>query len=277
MEAVCNTCFRHCRLREGQKGFCGARSCKDGQVVCDSYGYLTSLALDPIEKKPLAMFHPGSLVVSVGSYGCNLACPFCQNFTISQKKDRKGTRYVSPKELLQITEETRERYPTTIGVAYTYNEMLTAWEYVRDTAKLVHEAGMRNVLVTNGTVEQAVLEELFPYIDAMNIDLKGFTEEFYGFVGGSLQQTKDFIQKSVAHCHVEVTTLVIPGKNDTEEGIGEIAKWLASLPSKEPIAYHITRYFPRWKLDIPATDVRKIYRLADVARQYLPNVFVGNC
>lgn len=278
MRAVCNTCFRHCRLEEGQKGFCGARRCVDGKIVCDSYGYLTSIALDPIEKKPLAMFHPGSLVVSVGSYGCNLACPFCQNYTVSQKKDREGTKYVSPEELLQITIETRKRYPDTIGTAFTYNEMLTAWEYVRDAAKLIHEAGMLNVLVTNGTAELSVLNALLPYIDAMNIDLKGFTDEFYSdFVGGSLAQTKAFIEEAVQHCHVEVTTLIIPGKNDSEEEIGRIAQWLASLDAKEPIAYHLSRYFPRWKLDTPATDVRKVYRLAEAAREYLPNVFTGNC
>ena len=278
MCAICNTCFRHCRLSEGQRGFCGARICRDGQIVCDSYGYLTSLALDPIEQKPLAMFHPGSLVVSAGSYGCNLACPFCQNFTISQKRDREGTRYVSPEELLYLTEETRARHPETIGAAYTYNEMLTSWEYVRDAARLIHETGLLNVLVTNGTAEPAVLDELLPYIDAMNIDLKGFTDSFYtDFVGGNLAETKNFIQTSAAHCHVEVTTLIIPGRNDSEEEIGRAAKWLSSLPSKEPIAYHITRYFPRWKLDTPATDVRTVYRLADIARRYLPNVFVGNC
>ena len=278
MGAICNTCFRHCHLKEGQKGFCGARGCRNGRVVCESYGYLTSLALDPIEKKPLAMFHPGSLVVSAGSYGCNLACPFCQNFTISQKRDREGTRYVSPEELLYLTEETKARHPETIGVAYTYNEMLTSWEYVRDAARLIHETDMLNVLVTNGTAEPAVLNELLPYIDAMNIDLKGFTDEFYtDFVGGNLAGTKDFIRTAAAHCHVEVTTLIILGKNDSEEEIAGAAKWLASLPSKEPIAYHITRDFPRWKLDTPATDVRTVYHLADVARRYLPNVFVGNC
>ncbi|MCC6094413.1 MAG: radical SAM protein [Eubacterium sp.] len=275
---VCNTCFRHCHLKEGQKGFCGARICRNGRVVCDSYGYLTSLALDPIEKKPLAMFHPGSLVVSAGSYGCNLACPFCQNFTILQEKDRKGTRYVSPEELLILTEETRARYPETIGVAYTYNEMLTSWEYVRDASRLIHDTGMLNVLVTNGTAEPAVINEILPYIDAMNIDLKGFTDEFYtDFVGGSLAETKNFIRTAARHCHVEVTTLIIPGRNDSEEEIEKAAKWLSSLLSMEPIAYHITRYFPRWKLDTPATDVRTVYHLADVVRQYLPNVFVGNC
>lgn len=278
MSAVCSTCFRHCRLEEGQAGFCGARRCRGGRVVCDSYGYLTSLALDPVEKKPLAMFHPGSYVVSVGSYGCNLACPFCQNSEISQKRDRVGTRYVSPEELLAITQETKRRHPETIGTAFTYNEMLTAWEYVRDAAKLVHEAGLLNVLVTNGTAEQAVLEELLPYIDAMNIDLKGFTEEFYtDFVGGNLEQTKAFLREAVQHCHVEVTTLVIPGKNDSEEEIRRAAQWLAALPAREPIAYHITRYFPRWRFHAPATDVRKVYRLADAAREYLPYVFVGNC
>ncbi|MGN0364053.1 MAG: AmmeMemoRadiSam system radical SAM enzyme [Bilifractor sp.] len=278
MAIVCNTCFHHCHLAEGQAGFCGVRRCTDGQIVCDSYGYLTSVALDPVEKKPLAMFHPGSYVLSVGSYGCNLHCPFCQNYTISYKRDRRGAEYVAPDRLVEMADDLHRRNPAVIGIAYTYNEMLTSWEYVRDTAKLAHAQELYNVLVTNGTAELPVLEEILPWIDAMNVDLKGFTEDFYrNYLGGDLHQTLAFIQHAATSCHMEVTTLLIPGKNDTEKEIRSIAAWLASLKSEDPIVYHLSRYFPRYKTDLPATDVAEVYHLAEVAREILPYVFTGNC
>ena len=176
--AVCSVCFRHCKIEEGQIGFCGGRTAKDGQTAAYNYGRITSLALDPIEKKPLSRFHPGSRILSAGSFGCNLRCPFCQNYEISWS--RQAMRYaekaetLSPEELADLAEQLKAR--GTIGIAFTYNEPLIGYEFVRDTAKLVHERGMKNVLVTNGTAELAVLEELKPYVDAMNVDLKGFTD-----------------------------------------------------------------------------------------------------
>ena len=169
--ARCEVCFRHCELKEGQIGFCKARIGKDDKVVSYNYGQITSLALDPIEKKPLRRFYPGSKIISVGSFGCNLRCPFCQNYEISWSDEveyvAKQARYVSPEQLVKIA----ERYIDNgnIGIAYTYNEPLVGYEYVRDCAKLVHEAGLKNVLVSNGSVELKILEEIIPYIDAMNI------------------------------------------------------------------------------------------------------------
>ena len=189
--ARCKVCFRHCEIPEGGLGFCGARTCRDGVVTAANYGRITSLALDPIEKKPLARFHPGAMIVSAGSYGCNLRCLFCQNYQISWSEEALGyakaaeepdasglsrqAEYISPEELAAIAASCRDR--GNIGVAFTYNEPLIGYEYIRDTARLVHEAGMKNVLVTAGCVSQAVLEEILPYIDAMNIDLKGFTDK----------------------------------------------------------------------------------------------------
>ena len=176
--AVCKVCFRHCNIPEGGLGFCGARTCTDGEVVAANYGRVTSLALDPIEKKPLARFMPGSMILSAGSYGCNLRCPFCQNYQISWSEEAyrfaDRAEYISPDELARIALACRDR--GNIGVAFTYNEPLIGYEYIRDTAKLVHEQGMVNVIVTNGTADLQVLSELAPYIDAMNIDLKGFTD-----------------------------------------------------------------------------------------------------
>ena len=277
----CNVCFRHCEIEEGKSGFCGVRTLKGGVIRPANYGLVTSLALDPIEKKPLARFKPGSKVLSVGSYGCNLRCPFCQNDEISWSERAyrfaDEAEYLSPKELADIAYGLREK--GNIGVAFTYNEPLIGYEYVRDTAKFVKEMGMDNVLVTNGCASLEVLSELTPYIDAMNIDLKGFTESYYKDVlGGDLKMVKTFISEAARVCHVEVTTLVVPGFNDSEEEITEIASFIASLDDGEYIPLHISRFFPQFKLtDRPATDVGLIYRLRDVASEKLKYVYTGNC
>ena len=230
--ATCDVCFRHCAIRDGGKGFCGARTCENGVIRPANYGRITGLALDPIEKKPLSRYDPGSTILSVGSYGCNLRCPFCQNHEISWSAeafsyaDRAET--VTPEELADAAVRLKSR--GSIGLAFTYNEPLIGWEFVRDTGKLIHEAGLKNVLVTNGTAELPVLEALAPYIDAMNIDLKGFTERYYAKVlGGSLDTVKAFIARAVQFCHVELTTLIVPGENDSEEEMRALTAWVAGL------------------------------------------------
>ena len=285
--AVCGVCFRHCNIPEGGTGFCGARTCQDGQVVPENYGKITALMLDPIEKKPLSRFHPGSRILSVGSYGCNLRCPFCQNYDISWGEAvnirEKKSEEITPQELADTALFYRDR--GNIGVAFTYNEPLIGYEFVRDTAKIVHEAGMLNVLVSNGTAELSVLEELLPYIDAMNIDLKGFTDEYYSEVlDGSRKMVMDFIERAVKDCHVELTTLIIPGENDSEDEIRRMSKWIAGLKDKDgnvmggDIPLHISRFFPRFHMtDRDATEVKKVYRLAEVAREELRYVYTGNC
>ena len=285
--AVCGVCFRHCNIPEGGTGFCGARTCQDGQVVPENYGKITALMLDPIEKKPLSRFHPGSRILSVGSYGCNLRCPFCQNYDISWGEAvnirEKKSEEITPQELADTALFYRDR--GNIGVAFTYNEPLIGYEFVRDTAKIVHEAGMLNVLVSNGTAELSVLEELLPYIDAMNIDLKGFTDEYYSEVlDGSRKMVMDFIERAVKDCHVELTTLIIPGENDSEDEIRRMSKWIAGLKDKDgnvmggDIPLHISRFFPRFHMtDRDATEVKKVYRLGEVAREELRYVYTGNC
>ena len=285
--AVCGVCFRHCNIPEGGTGFCGARTCQDGQVVPENYGKITALMLDPIEKKPLSRFHPGSRILSVGSYGCNLRCPFCQNYDISWGEAvnirEKESEEITPQELADTALFYRDR--GNIGVAFTYNEPLIGYEFVRDTAKIVHEAGMLNVLVSNGTAELSVLEELLPYIDAMNIDLKGFTDEYYSEVlDGSRKMVMDFIERAVKDCHVELTTLIIPGENDSEDEIRRMSKWIAGLKDKDgnvmggDIPLHISRFFPRFHMtDRDATEVKKVYRLAEIAREELRYVYTGNC
>ena len=278
----CNVCHNGCYLKEGDIGLCMARICRDGKVVAKNYGQITSIALDPIEKKPLNLFYPGSMVVSVGSYGCNLRCPFCQNHEISYDFDREypyGYREISPVELADIALQYKDE--GNIGVAFTYNEPLVGYEYVVDAAIEVHKRGMKTVLVSNGNVSREVAEEVIPHIDAMNIDLKGFTDAYYRDVlKGDRKMVMDFIEMASKKAHVEVTTLVVPGYNDTEAEIKELSKWLSSLDGgrgKESIALHLSRYFPRFKMDVPATDVDLIYHLRDVAGSELDNVFTGNC
>lgn len=269
--------MHHCALEPGQTGLCRARKNMGGEIVCENYGRITSLALDPIEKKPLYDFHPGSMILSVGSFGCNLRCPFCQNHEISMA-DGKGldTEQVSPEQLADMALMWKEQKRAgNIGIAYTYNEPLVGWEFVRDTARLVREYGMLNVLVTNGTVSQEVLEELLPLIDAMNIDLKGFHEAYYRKLGGDLETVKAFITRAQESCHVELTTLIVPGENDSLEDMEAQAKWIASLRPTIPL--HITRFFPRYRMrDREATDVEQLYRLAGTAERYLEKVYVGN-
>ncbi len=275
METVCQVCMHHCSLKPGQRGICKARKNEDGKIVCENYGQVTSLNLDPIEKKPLNMFYPGSLILSVGSYGCNLRCPFCQNYEISMTDgDRAVSRYMSPQELTERAQ--KYRMVGNIGVAFTYNEPLVGWEYVRDAAKLVHAYGMKNVMVTNGSASLSVLEELLPYIDAMNIDLKGIRKEYYRKLGGDLETVKAFIARAAEGCHVELTTLVVPGENDGLSEMAEEAEWIASVNREIPL--HITRFFPRYHMtDREATDVRRIYEMKETAERYLPYVYVGNC
>ena len=275
MSVKCELCFHHCQLEEGQTGLCRARACRDGAIVPLNYGKLTSLALDPIEKKPLRRFHPGSLILSVGSFGCNLRCPFCQNHEISRSgEDEIQTVDVSPELLADKATELRSR--GNIGVAYTYNEPLVGYEYVRDCAGLVHKRGMVNVLVTNGTIEEAPWRQLLPLIDAVNIDLKGFTSAWYRRLGGDLDTVKRSIALEAEECHVEVTTLLVPGENDSTEEIRELAQWLASVCPEIPL--HLSRFFPRYRMaDRPPTPVDQVYRLAEMARGYLSYVYTGNC
>ncbi len=279
---ICDVCFRQCTIEEGQTGFCGGRICREGKIVAGNFGKLTSLALDPIEKKPLKKFRPGSMILSLGSYGCNLRCPFCQNSSISwsqrafEFKDRAD--FYEPEEIVKTALELRPR--GNIGLAFTYNEPLIGYEFVRDTAKLAKESGMQNVLVTNGTASQIVLKEILPYIDAMNIDLKAFTDHFYhDFIGGDFQMVKDFITTAAQSCHVELTTLIIPGENDSEQEMRDLSAWVSALENQtgKKVPLHITRFFPAFKLtDRNPTPVTTILHLVEVAKEKLEFVFPGN-
>ena len=281
----CGVCPHGCRLAEGQTGRCRARGVRNGRLVSLNYGIITSLALDPIEKKPLNRFFPGSRILSAGSFGCNLSCPFCQNWEISTSDGREytgkvsaGRNYLSPERLAELAEELKVR--GNIGAAFTYNEPLIGYEYVRDAAVLLRKRDLKTVLVTNGTVNEAVADEILPLTDALNIDLKCFRQETYKeFLGGDLDTVKGFIRKAVEQygCHVELTALIVPGMNDSEEEMRELCSWVASLPGGGDIPLHVTRFFPRYHLqDRPPTDKKRLLRLAGIAGEYLRYVYPGN-
>lgn len=275
--ATCEICPHRCSLAEGAIGRCRARVARGGDVVAVNFGKVTSLALDPIEKKPLLRFHPGSTVLSIGSFGCNLSCPFCQNASIAQAGERDVRwREVSPEWLISKAIELRES--GCIGIAYTYNEPLVGFEYVYDCARLARGAGLANVLVSNGMVNEDPLRELAAFIDAANIDLKGFSQEFYDIVGGDYATVRATIEHLalLPTCHLEVTTLVIPGLNDDPDAAGEAARCLSSLDSS--ITYHLTRFFPQHRMtDRPPTPISTLRKMAESARRYLDDVVLGNC
>ncbi|NLL00091.1 MAG: AmmeMemoRadiSam system radical SAM enzyme [Clostridiales bacterium] len=275
MKIECNICPHRCKLDEGQLGFCNGRICRGGKVVSENYGKITAMALDPIEKKPLYHFYPSSKILSVGSYGCNLRCRWCQNHEISMI-DGRNIDYgnTSASALVKRAYELKDR--GNIGIAYTYNEPLIGYEFVKDCSTLAKEKGLKNVVVTAGFICEEPLRELLPVVDAFNIDLKGFSQAFYKKLKGDLDTVKNTIRIASDHCHVEVTSLIIPGENDNEEEMEALSSWLSSINPDIPL--HISRFFPRWKMqDREATPIETVYHLADIARRKLNYVYEGNC
>ncbi|MDO5519718.1 MAG: AmmeMemoRadiSam system radical SAM enzyme [bacterium] len=271
---VCDVCMHHCSLKPGQVGRCRARANINNASTSINYGKITSMALDPIEKKPLACFHPGSMILSVGSFGCNLNCPFCQNDSIAMAGEQQAeTVLVTPRDLVMKAVSLKDY--GNIGLAFTYNEPLIDYEFIRDASKLLHEYGMKSVVVTNGSITPEAAKEVLPYVDAYNIDLKGFTDAYYKKLGGDLNTVKEFIRLASQHAHVELTTLIVPGENDTEQEMKELSTFVASVDPDIPL--HITRFFPRRNmLDKQPTDIDLLYRLQVVAEKQLTYVFVGN-
>lgn len=274
MKLTCELCPHHCVIEEGRTGFCRARSNNGERIICENYGRLTSISMDPVEKKPLKHFYPGSAILSVGSYGCNLRCPFCQNRSISMSGQDIKTVEVTPEALADKAESLKKA--GNIGIAYTYNEPLVGYEFVKDCAAAVHERGMKNVVVTNGNIESDYFEALFPLIDAMNIDLKAFNPAFYEMVSGDFETVKANIRLAAEHCHVEVTTLIIPGENDSAEEMDALSEWLAAINPEIPL--HVSRFFPsyQWR-DRAPTAVATVYELAEIAGNHLKYVYTGNC
>ncbi len=271
---TCRVCPHHCKLAPGRTGLCRARKNTGDKIEGLNYAFISSAALDPIEKKPLKHFHPGSLILSVGSLGCNLSCPFCQNYEISQASaDDTPGDLLSPEELVSWALDLK-RFRGNIGAAFTYNEPLTGYEYVRDCSKLLKEQGLYSVVVTNGCFTDEVLSEVLPYIDAFNIDLKGFGQKAYDIMGGDLKTVKSFIIKAASSSHVEITSLIVPGINDDPDEMTAQAEWISDIRPDIPL--HITRYFPRWKFHEAPTDIQRLYDLKERAGKHLKHVYIGN-
>lgn len=268
----CMLCPQNCKIARGKNGLCLVRKNVDGELIAASYGRICAIALDPIEKKPLKMFYPGSKILSVGSYGCNFKCKFCQNYEISQYE--QPYRELTPEIMVDMAVKAKNQ--GNIGIAYTYNEPLTSYEFVLDCSILAHKNDLKNVIVTNGFINVEPMEKLLSNIDAMNIDLKAFTQKFYKEIcNGSLEPVKKTIALCVRKCHVEVTTLLVPGLNDSEDEISLLAQWIAGISPEIPL--HLTRHHPDYRMQEPKSiEPERVYKLADVARQHLKYVFCGN-
>ena len=271
--ARCELCPHKCLVLPGKSGRCGVRIYQvDHGLVTMSYGNTSSIALDPIEKKPLYHFYPGATILSLGSFGCNLRCRFCQNWQISQ--DTRVVDVITPQRLVQWAKEYEDT--RCIGVAFTYNEPTIWYEFVQDTASLIRAAGLKTVLVTNGYISPDPWRQLLPYIDAVNIDVKAWSDEFYReLCGGALQPVLDNVEIAGECCHVELTYLIIPGCNDDSRSIEEFTRWVRErLGAATPV--HFSRYFPNYRLDIPATPIATMEKARKIAAKRLEYVYLGN-
>jgi pyruvate formate lyase activating enzyme len=271
----CLLCPHLCRIKPGNSGICGVRLNENGTLIAASFGKVAALHIDPIEKKPLYHFFPGSKILSIGSVGCNLECAYCQNHDISQAD--LGTYQIaqtfSPDDMVSEALS----HPDNIGIAYTYNEPLVWFEYMLETAKAAQLAGLKNVMVTNGFINEAPLAELLPVIDAFSVDLKGFSESFYlKITGGALAPVLNSLKQiRLAGKHLEIVNLVIPQLNDNETEFEAMIQWIADELGQETIL-HLSRYFPRYRLGIEPTSIYTLDKLAEIARKKLDFVYVGN-
>lgn len=268
----CLLCPQDCRIASGRLGRCRVRQSDQGRLRTLNYAQVTSAGLDPIEKKPLYHFHPGSEILSLGTFGCNLGCLFCQNFTISQ--GQPPAQELSPEHAVRTAIDAKAR--GNIGLAYTYSEPIVWYEYVRDTARLARAAGLVNVLVTNGLIMPEPLEELLPLIDAMNVDIKSMSDAFYQNLCGirSGEMARRTVEAAWGRCHVEITNLVVTGANDSDEDFRALTDWAASVSPDLPV--HISRYHPMYKHTAEATPIERLQRAVAIAREKLNFVYAGN-
>ncbi|MEA2065913.1 MAG: AmmeMemoRadiSam system radical SAM enzyme [Thermotogota bacterium] len=266
----CLLCPHHCRIKPGDAGICGARINRNGMLYSLNYGELTSISMDPVEKKPFYHYRPGKSVLSVGSWGCNMKCPHCQNWGIATKRPRH-IQLVKPTQLLRIIDS-----EDSWGVAFTYNEPTVFFEFILDTARVAAKTGIETLLVTNGYIESDPLELLIQSVSAMNIDLKGWNDDYYL---KELGAKKEYVLKTIERAvevgvHVEITTLIVTDKNDSLEELEEEFKWLSSLSKDIPL--HLTRYYPAHKAEMPATNVKLMKEAHKIAKKYLNYVYLGN-
>jgi pyruvate formate lyase activating enzyme len=269
----CLLCPHECIINPGKTGICRVRENDGSGIRLTTYGVISGYASDPIEKKPLYHFFPGHHVLSVGSYGCNMRCDFCQNDQISQHGRQSDCLTLPPEELALRA----QILPGNIGLAYTYNEPTIWYEYVIDCATAIKEQEQYNLMITNGYVNAAPLKEYIKLIDAFNVDLKAFSETFYSsYTGASLKHVlNNLVMIAGGGCHLEITTLIIPCLNDSEESMRSEARWIAENLGPD-VPLHISRYFPKFKRTDPATPVETIIKLYEAASEYLNFVYTGN-
>ena len=276
----CSLCPRQCFLSEGQVGFCGVRTCQKGNIISLSYSKTTGFAVDPIEKKPLNHFYPGTKILSFGGIGCNLACRFCQNASTAQSRNPSLlTASATPEEIVQLAKQYHCE-----SVAFTYNEPIIAAEYVQDAAVACRSAGVKTVAVSNGYISEKHRSAFFDSMDAVNIDLKSFSEKFYReYCGGTLEPVKETLQYLAqqymvrARTWLEVTTLLIPSLNDSDQEIGDLCDWVAKHLGWE-VPLHVSAFRPAHKLlTMPSTPPRTLFRAREIAMSSgLRYIYTGN-
>lgn len=264
----CNLCPLHCVLKEGQMGKCRARKVIEGKLYSLNYGEISAIYIEPIEKKPIADWMQGSEVLSIGSFGCNFHCDYCQNYSISLQQP--STRLMRPEDIVD-----HALLRNISSIAYTYNEPTIYYEMMYDTAKLANENGVKNIMVTNGFIEREPLNQLLPYIDAMNIDLKTYSDSNYKALGGiSVDSILDNISFVSHKCHLEISLLIVPGINDSLVELEAIFQRLQSI--NKDLIIHITRYFPSYKYYKPATNIILLMDIHDLALKYFKKIHIGN-
>jgi len=273
----CNLCAHHCVITEGKKGICKVRENRDGTLYTLVYGRTISQHVDPVEKKPLLHFYPGSTAYSIATPGCNFRCRWCQNWEISQMARERHFimgEEASPEQVVAAAQQASCQ-----SIAYTYTEPTVFFEYAYDTARLAHETGLANIYVTNGYMTKEMLETFQPYLDAANVDLKAFRDETYRkYVGARLQPVLDAIKvMKRLGIWLEVTTLVIPGINDDDGELKDAADFVADELGVET-PWHISRFFPAYKMtDVPSTPVETLHRAREIGLEAgLRYVYMGN-
>jgi pyruvate formate lyase activating enzyme len=272
--AACVLCPKECSIPIGQTGTCGVRKNIDGKLYALTYSKPVAIHLDPIEKKPLYHFYPGSQILSIGTLGCNLSCKFCQNFDISQEFDEDDFNYmkeVTPDEIIETCKSKGYKF-----VAFTYNEPAIFFEYMFDVAVRCRDNDIKTVVVSNGQIQRGPLNRIIEYIDAFNIDLKSFNPAFYKEIcGGEIEATKETIKIIIERGkHLEVTFLLIEGLNDNEKEFEEMCKFLSAI--NKDIVLHISRAFPRYEMDFNPTPSDLIFKFKKIAENYLNHVYAGN-
>ncbi|MEI6050601.1 MAG: AmmeMemoRadiSam system radical SAM enzyme [Bacteroidota bacterium] len=272
-KAECLLCPHSCKITKDKKGICGVRKNTGEAIELMTYGVISGFSPDPVEKKPLYHFFPGHKILSIGSYGCNMKCDFCQNFNISQKIPESFIPETTPEKIVKTALATEKN----IGIAFTYNEPVIWFEFMRDTAILAKNEGLFTVMVSNGFVNSEPLNEIIQFIDAFNIDLKAFNQNFYHkLTGADIEPVKNCL-KQIAKSgkHLEITTLVIPGQNDDEKEMALQSEWIAAELGRN-VPLHLSRYFPMFQRNDPPTSQETLNRLYEIASKNLDHVYMGN-